>query len=657
MKLIKWVLFSLFLCAASHPLTAQKMLGTYAGAYYGNGSNVGGQGAVDVNWNCCSYAGDTTGLNLNYLIDTITASGSNTYFYRFSAASVTHWTEFEDFLVELNRRNIDVYAYLPPNANLLPYGLDTKAWAAQLATIAPYHPNLKGMAIDDFDKAAHEQPHRFGPAALADIRANLNGLSLLVTAYYKLPTYSDSLLLDPPVLESYKRAGTDRYLFDGVIFPVIIATDGSWKAHQDDKIGDFSTQIQNIRTNLGGNTPIYTMLYATGYGYTDSNTGQPAALNTSLFYLDAMTDQALNLTDGVIMYHLQTHYMEHWGNVENVPQNHLVSQKRALTETLFREKATVSLSKGQTLTNLSAYYGQTLDFKIQLPANVANLNIDTANGTGNVDLYVRKDAAPDTTWHSSSTGGDNREAVSIPDPAQATWYISLKTKTPFEGVTLTVDWDYILGTPVRALANQSQIGIAGITNSRSNFSIAIPAGATNLNVTTSGGSGNADLYMKFGSQPTPTNYDFRSGSANNWDSLGFSNPTAGTWYIMVYGAQHYGNAYLTVSWTNPSGDDTVLVNGQVVSNLSATSGQKLHYRVDIPAGAVNLRFQIYDGTGDADLYIAHDRVPTQSNWDYRPYIGNSNELVDIIHPNVGSYYIMIDAYRAFQGLKLSVTWD
>ncbi|WP_367379596.1 PPC domain-containing protein [Arsenicicoccus sp. oral taxon 190] len=41
------------------------------------------------------------------------------------------------------------------------------------------------------------------------------------------------------------------------------------------------------------------------------------------------------------------------------------------------------------------------------------------------------------------------------------------------------------------------------------YSIKVPAGATNLQITTSGGTGDVDLYVKAGSAPTTTSYDCR----------------------------------------------------------------------------------------------------------------------------------------------------
>src|SRR5690606_9305818 len=50
------------------------------------------------------------------------------------------------------------------------------------------------------------------------------------------------------------------------------------------------------------------------------------------------------------------------------------------------------------------------------------------------------------------------------------------------------------GTPVT--------GISGSSGSTQYWTITVPAGASNLNIATSGGSGDADLYVRFGSQPT-----------------------------------------------------------------------------------------------------------------------------------------------------------
>jgi serine protease len=54
---------------------------------------------------------------------------------------------------------------------------------------------------------------------------------------------------------------------------------------------------------------------------------------------------------------------------------------------------------------------------------------------------------------------------------------------------------------------------------------------TSFTVTISGGSGDADLYVRQGSQPTTSTYDCRPYKSGNAETCTFTNPQAGTWHI------------------------------------------------------------------------------------------------------------------------------
>ncbi|MET1254336.1 PPC domain-containing protein [Aliikangiella maris] len=68
-----------------------------------------------------------------------------------------------------------------------------------------------------------------------------------------------------------------------------------------------------------------------------------------------------------------------------------------------------------------------------------------------------------------------------------------------------------------------------------NFTMPVPADASNILFEMSGGSGDADLYVKFGSKPTNSSYDCRPYKNGNVESCSFNAPAAGTWYIDLYG--------------------------------------------------------------------------------------------------------------------------
>jgi secreted trypsin-like serine protease len=82
---------------------------------------------------------------------------------------------------------------------------------------------------------------------------------------------------------------------------------------------------------------------------------------------------------------------------------------------------------------------------------------------------------------------------------------------------------------------------------RQPFTVTVPAGALSLNVNLSGGSGDADLYVRFGSAPTTGAYTCRPFLSGNTESCGIASPKAGTWYINVRGFSTFSGAALTAT--------------------------------------------------------------------------------------------------------------
>ncbi len=67
-------------------------------------------------------------------------------------------------------------------------------------------------------------------------------------------------------------------------------------------------------------------------------------------------------------------------------------------------------------------------------------------------------------------------------------------------------------------------GLSGAANTELRYTLAVPAGASNLKFKISGGSGNANLYVRFGSPPTTTAYDCRSSAPGNNETCAISSP-------------------------------------------------------------------------------------------------------------------------------------
>ncbi len=76
--------------------------------------------------------------------------------------------------------------------------------------------------------------------------------------------------------------------------------------------------------------------------------------------------------------------------------------------------------------------------------------------------------------------------------------------------------------------------------------IAVPAGKTQLNVTMSGGSGDADLYLRAGSNPTTSSYQCRPYKTGNNESCSIANPAAGNWMVGVRAYSSF--SAVSVNW-------------------------------------------------------------------------------------------------------------
>jgi serine protease len=80
------------------------------------------------------------------------------------------------------------------------------------------------------------------------------------------------------------------------------------------------------------------------------------------------------------------------------------------------------------------------------------------------------------------------------------------------------------------------------------YTLDVPAGADSLEIDISGGTGNADLAINFGSTPTRNNNDCLGTGAGNTHNCTITNPSEGTWFIIVRGASASTDVQLDAYW-------------------------------------------------------------------------------------------------------------
>ncbi len=146
-------------------------------------------------------------------------------------------------------------------------------------------------------------------------------------------------------------------------------------------------------------------------------------------------------------------------------------------------------------------------------------------------------------------------------------------------------------------------GRSGGEGSTTLYRVVVPDGATGLLVTTAGGTGDLDLYIRAGSEPTETAFDCESTGADNDESCSVTDPESGTWYILLVGYEAYSGATMTVTVTGGTiggGGGGGGGSGTVVAWSSVTMGASHACGLSTAGKAYCWGARVAGETGDGD---------------------------------------------------------
>jgi serine protease len=163
-------------------------------------------------------------------------------------------------------------------------------------------------------------------------------------------------------------------------------------------------------------------------------------------------------------------------------------------------------------------------------------------------------------------------------------------------------------------------GISGASGSQQFWTIDVPAGASNLVIATSGGTGDADLYVRFGSAPTTSTYNCRPYLNGNNETCSFATPQTGTYHVMLRGYTSFSGVTLTGSYTAGGASQTYtndtdypINDHSTVESPITVSGRSGNAPSNTPV-AVDIR-HTYRGDLKVDLvapdntvYVLHNRT-------------------------------------------------
>ena len=214
-----------------------------------------------------------------------------------------------------------------------------------------------------------------------------------------------------------------------------------------------------------------------------------------------------------------------------------------------------------------------------------------------------------------------------------------------------------------ALSSGVVVTSAGAKSEFKHFYIDVPANSAQLKIEISGGTGDADLYVKRGSKPTLTSYDHRPYLGGNNETVTITNPATERYYVALYGYAAFSGVNLKATITantgggtgTPCANATRLENGCTISNLSSSSNA--YISLWVPAGAKNLVISTSGGTGNANLFVKAGGWPSTSDYHWASTNTGNAESVSVASPNGGQwFYITLNAASAFSGVNISASF-
>jgi len=169
-------------------------------------------------------------------------------------------------------------------------------------------------------------------------------------------------------------------------------------------------------------------------------------------------------------------------------------------------------------------------------------------GTSYTAAYSDTDlASGNTTNLAGSTRTFYMPKNGITNEADATQY----WRYQIVGGTDVVRSEY--GAVTGSATNASGFPVAGLTATTGNwlrYSFTVPANTNNLVVTIAGPNGDADLYVRAGSQPSTTQYTCRSNSGSSNETCTIPAPTAGVYHVGIYAYSNFNGVSATATYSS-----------------------------------------------------------------------------------------------------------
>ncbi len=201
-----------------------------------------------------------------------------------------------------------------------------------------------------------------------------------------------------------------------------------------------------------------------------------------------------------------------------------------------------TLVKGVSQT-FSGATGSETGFTYTAASDADVVTISISGGSGDADLYTKKNGTPTTSSYDCRpyVSGNNETCTGS---GSGTYGVMVRGYSSYSSTSIVAD-NTTTGGGGGASGSVTDISVT--TGEFKQWTLDLPAGASNLNFTITGGTGDADLYTRDSAAPTTSSYDCRPYKNGNEESCTDANPSSGTYYVGIRG--YSAATGVTMDWS------------------------------------------------------------------------------------------------------------
>lgn len=287
------------------------------------------------------------------------------------------------------------------------------------------------------------------------------------------------------------------------------------------------------------------------------------------------------------------------------------------------------IENGVALTDLSAQTGEALYFSLDVPEEVLNMSVVISGGTGDADLLVFQGNATDGLLLCATFSIGNQDVCSFNGMPAGSYTIVMIAFAAFEGVTLEANY-----TSNRLENGVPVTGLSGLAADELGLRVVVEERSANLEVSISGGTGDADLYLRYGEEPTRRVFDCAPFLPGNEETCNIADVPAGTYYVMLHGYEDFADVSLVASYdeyvppASCSYDIISVTRSKVRAEISITNES------DLPIDGWSVNWEYSD---DTNLIYARKVEVSGDN----PYTATNTEKNRVIEAGETATFLII----------------